>query len=149
MEDLPLLRRWQAAPHVARWWDDDEPFSAKDLDDPTIARWMVSAEDALFAYMQDYAVHGSGPHHFDALPAGSRGIDQYIGEPSMLGRGHGVGMIGQRIAELFAKGAPAIGVDPHPDNARAIAVYRKLGFVVSGPSRQTPWGLILPMVRRA
>jgi hypothetical protein len=63
----------------------------------------------------------------------------------MLGKGHGAGFIGQRMRALFAEGVPALATDPNPENARAILVYRKLGFRVVGPARETPWGIVLPM----
>ena len=47
---------------------------------------------------------------------------------------------------LFEEGAPVVATDPHPDNARAIAVYRRLGFTPQGASQLTRWGLILPMI---
>ncbi|SMC14637.1 hypothetical protein ROA7745_04506 [Roseovarius aestuarii] len=49
---------------------------------------------------------------------------------------------------LFDEGATVIATDPHPDNARAIAVYKKLGFEPSGLPQETKWGLILPMLAR-
>lgn len=98
--------------------------------------------------MQDYTVHGWEDHHFAELPKGSRGIDQYIGDPEMIGVGHGSAFIGARMQTLFDQGAPVIATDPHPDNERAIAVYRKLGFEPSGPPQETKWGLILPMLAR-
>ena len=93
-------------------------------------------------------MHGWDDHHFAALPKGARGIDQYIGDPDMIGAGHGTGFIGARMQILFDAGAPVIATDPHPENARAIAVYRKLGFAPVGPPQETQWGLILPMVAR-
>lgn len=101
-----------------------------------------------FAFMQDYTVHGWENHHFAKLPKGSRGIDQYIGDPDMIGVGHGSAFIGARVQTLFDEGAPVIATDPHPDNKRAIAVYRKLGFGPFGPPQETQWGLILPMRAR-
>lgn len=98
--------------------------------------------------MQDYSVHGWEEHHFAHLPLGSRGIDQYIGDPAMIGCGHGTGFLRQRMHELFAGGVCVIATDPHPGNARAIAVYKKLGFQVVGSPIETEWGVILPMESR-
>ena len=145
LHDLPLLRAWQSNPHVLDWWDDDEPYDEADLTDPRAAHWIVSHGSRPFAFMQDYSVHGWPDHHFGHLPKGSRGIDQYIGEPDMIGHGHGSAFIAARMQALFDEGAPVIATDPHPDNARAIAVYTKLGFAPIGPAEETEWGLILPM----
>lgn len=146
MQDLPRLRQWQRQPHVAEWWDSEEPFSEEDLRDDRVARWIVSEGDTPFAFMQDYSVHGWDDHPFQHLPKGARGIDQYIGEPAFLGRGHGQAFLRQRMRTLFANGAPALGTDPDPANQRAIAVYQKIGFKIAGEPRNTSWGRILPMV---
>lgn len=147
-DDLVLLAAWQSTPHVRAWWDSDEPYGEADLADPRVDRWIVLIAGKPFAYMQDYTVHGWDGHHFAALPAGSRGIDQYIGDPDMIGQGHGSAFVGLRMQVLFNDGVPVIATDPHPDNARAIAAYRKLGFQATGPTQQTRWGLILPMTAR-
>lgn len=147
-DDFPLLNTWQAHPHVRQWWDRQEPYTDEEMADPRVARWIVSYDARPFAFMQDYCVHGWDSHHFAGLPKGSRGIDQYIGEPDLLGQGHGTAFISARLTYLFENGAPVIGVDPHPDNTRAIAVYRKLGFEPSGPPAETAWGRILPMLAK-
>lgn len=143
-----MLAAWQSNPHVREWWGSDEPYDEKELADPRVSRWIVSTNERPFAYMQDYTVHGWDNHHFAGLPMGSRGIDQYIGDAEMTGVGHGSAFIGARMQVLFDEGAPVIATDPHPDNARAIAVYRKVGFEPAGAPRMTEWGLILPMVAR-
>lgn len=145
MDDLGVLCGWQALPHVSAWWGSDALYNAEALRDPRVARWIIEMRHRPFAFMQDYTVHGWGDHHFAQLPEGSRGIDQYIGDPEMLGCGHGTAFIAHRLRDLFAQGAPTLATDPHPDNARAIAVYEKLGFEVFGPPQDTKWGLILPM----
>ncbi|WP_299737535.1 GNAT family N-acetyltransferase [uncultured Roseobacter sp.] len=148
LDDLALLTAWQSNPHVRAWWDSDEPYNEANLADPRVARWIVSIAERPFAFMQDYTVHGWKEHHFASLPKGSRGIDQYIGDPEMVGVGHGSAFIGMRMQTLFDNGAPVIATDPHPENERAIAVYKKLGFEPLGPTRETRWGLILPMAAR-
>ncbi|QQA43087.1 GNAT family N-acetyltransferase [Pelagovum pacificum] len=148
MDDLPLLAAWRSTAHVRQWWGAFEPYSPEALSDARVARWIVSTAGRPFAFIQDYSVHGWDDHHFAALPEGSRGIDQFIGDPAMVGIGHGTAFIGARIRALFENGAPVVATDPHPDNARAIAVCRKLGFVPSGPPQETAWGPILPMLAR-
>lgn len=153
-DDLALVRRWLAAPEVDRWWGDTDrdegddvseaPFE-EELRDSNIALWIVSHEDRPFAYIQDYDPHAWANHHFARLPRGARGIDQFIGEPDMIGCGHGSAFIRAHVDQLFARGAPAVGTDPHPSNARAIRAYEKAGFV-RDIERDTEWGRALLMV---
>lgn len=82
------------------------------------------------------------------LQPGSRGIDQFIGVPEMIGRGHGPAFIRVHLMRLFAAGAPAIGTDPNPANTRAIRAYEKAGFIARG-ERMTDWGPALLMERHA
>lgn len=146
LDDVELITGWQAAPHVRRWWDAAEPYDQEDMNDSRVSRWIVSFEARPFAFMQDYTVHGWNDHHFANLAKGTRGIDQFIGDPEMIGLGHGSAFIAARMGALFDAGAPMIATDPHPDNTRAIAVYAKLGFDPLGPPQNTQWGVILPMV---
>lgn len=144
--DLPLLARWRAMPHVARWWGDPALESEADkAGDPRIAMWIVEHAGRPFAFAQDYDVHGWAPHPFSYLPAGARGIDQYIGEPDMLDRGHGSAFIRAHLRRLFAAGAPAVGTDPHPDNGRARRACEKAGFAAVGGAVETPWGRAILM----
>ena len=148
LDGLPLLALWQSNPHVLEWWDADEPYDEADLADVRVARWIVSISERPITFMQDYTVHGWQDHHFASLSRGSRGIDQYIGDPEMVGLGHGYAFIGKRMQAFFDAGAPVIATDPHPDNERAIAVCKKLGFEPLGPIQETNWGLVLPMAAR-
>lgn len=143
--DLRLLATWHSQPHVREWWESSEPSTGEELADPRVARWIVSYAGRPFAYMQDYTVHGWSDHHFYQLPKGSRGIDQFIGEPEMMAQGHGSAFILERLKALFAEGAPVVATDPDPKNARAIAAYKKSGFREFGPVQDTPYGRILPM----
>jgi len=147
--DLPLLRAWRARPHVARWWGPpDVEDEAETLADGRVAMWIVALDGRAFAYAQDYSPHDWSPHPFAYLPPGSRGIDQYIGEPDMLGRGHGPAFVRQHCERLFAAGAPAVATDPHPDNVRAIRAYEKAGFTAVAGPLDTRWGRALLMERR-
>ena len=127
--------------HVVEWWGspDAEPEEEK-LAESRVAMWIVEHRGRPFAYAQDYDPHDWEPHPFSHLPLGSRGIDQYIAEPDMLGQGHGSAFVRQHCEALFAAGAPAVGTDPHPDNLRARRAYEKAGFILTGGPLETRWG---------
>ncbi|MAM62172.1 GNAT family N-acetyltransferase [Maritimibacter sp. UBA3975] len=148
-DDLPMLRHWLAAPHVARWWENADPFDAEDMADPHFRAWIVHHAGAPFAYVQDYAIHGWPDHPLTFLPEGSYGIDLFIGPEEMLGQGHGPAFVAQFSGGLIAQGAPAVGVDPDPANAGAIAAFGRAGFQPVGKAQDGPQGRYLPMVRLA
>ncbi|MDC7784175.1 GNAT family N-acetyltransferase [Rhodoplanes sp. TEM] len=146
--DLPLMAAWLARPHMTEWWGDPIAQIAQvrgDLDHPDMDQYLVLAGEVPFAYLQCYALPLSYGC-FDPQPVGTRGIDQSIGEPDMLGRGHGSAFVRQFADELLAAGTPRVVTDPAPANARAIRAYEKAGFrrdrVVA-----TPDGPALLMVR--
>lgn len=143
--DLSLINGWLQRPHVATWWDPATPYAPDDLEDPRVAMWLVHRAGRPFAFLQDYAVHGWSEHHLAYLPAGARGIDQFIAEPELLGLGHGPAFIRAHLAHLFAQGVPAVGTDPHPANRWAIAAYTKVGFQEVSAPVETAWGLCLLM----
>ena len=151
--DLPMVRQWLQVPEVARWWGDPvEQFGlvSGDMGEPAMDQYIVSSTQAFgapFGYLQCYRLtdwnicFGSQPEH-------TRGIDQMIGAPEMIGRGHGPAFIRAFVEELLASGTPRVVVDPDPDNARAIRAYEKAGFV-RDKLVDTPDGLSLLMVRDA
>ncbi|MBH5385333.1 GNAT family N-acetyltransferase [Bradyrhizobium diversitatis] len=145
--DMPLIRRWLDAPHVAEWWHDPETleFVGGDLDHPDLAQFIVSKDGRPLAYLQCYQL-GEWHLGFGPQPMGTRGLDQFIGEADMLGCGHGSAFIRAFTDELFARGVPRIVIDPSPANTRAIRAYEKAGFV---PQHVivTPDGPALLMIR--
>jgi aminoglycoside 6'-N-acetyltransferase len=130
-EDLPMLRRWLRTSEIVRWWGNPEEEAAlleSDLDEPRMRMWIVSFKTQPFAYAQDYAVHDWPQPHFGHLPSGSRAIDAFIGEPGMIGHGHGSAFLRQLAERLSREGAPVVAIDPDVDNLRARRAYRKAGF---------------------
>jgi aminoglycoside 6'-N-acetyltransferase len=148
-QNLPTVRRWLQAPRVSEWrGDPDQQFAlvSGDLSDPAMEQFVVSTEDRPFAYLQCYDPTAWPENSFGALPIGSRGIDQFIGETHMIGRGHGSAMIRSFVDALFESGAPRVTTDPDPTNARAVKAYEKAGFLKSRLVN-TPDGRALLMVR--
>jgi aminoglycoside 6'-N-acetyltransferase len=129
--DLPLVRRWLKTPEVLRWWgqpDEQYALVSGDLDHPDMDQFIVSIDGRPLAYIQCYALsawnQGFGPQ-----PLGTRGIDQFIGEPDMIGRGHGSHFIRRFVDRLLRSGLPRVVTDPDPSNGRAVRAYEKAGFI--------------------
>ena len=121
-DDLPVIKRWLETPHVSEWWHDPaEQFElvSGDLAHPDMAQFIVAGGEKEFAYLQCYNLSawntGFGPQ-----PEGARGLDQFIGEASMVGRGHGSAFVRAFADQLLASGTPRVVTDPDPANARAI-----------------------------
>jgi aminoglycoside 6'-N-acetyltransferase len=149
-DDLPLVKRWLAMPHVTEWWGNaDEQFElvSGDLSHPAMDQFIVTNDGRPFGYLQcyDLTAWNSG---FGLQPLGTRGIDQFIGEPDMIERGHGSAFIRTFTDGVLAAGTPRLVTDPDPANARAVRAYEKAGFhrdrIVD-----TPDGPALLMVRNA
>jgi aminoglycoside 6'-N-acetyltransferase len=129
--DLPLLREWLWRAHVREWWGD--PVSglariAEHIADPAINLFMVECNGVPIGYIQSWDPHAEADHPCRDQPLGTRGIDQFIGEPEMIGRGHGTAFIRIFVEGLFKAGTPRVIADPNPRNARAIRAYAKAGF---------------------
>jgi|ERR1700691_4450726 aminoglycoside 6'-N-acetyltransferase len=130
-QDIPMLDAWQRTPEVARWWGDPDREAAllrADLSEPRMVMEIVSFDGKPFAYVQNYDVHAWPQAHFDRLPPGSRAIDAFIGEPEMIGCGHGAAFLRALALRLRYEGAPVVAIDPDVENLRARRAYEKAGF---------------------
>jgi aminoglycoside 6'-N-acetyltransferase len=146
--DLSLVQRWLETPEVVRWWgraDEQYALVSGDLGHPDMDQFMVAIDKQPFAYIQCYPL-SAWNQGFGSQPPATRGIDQFIGEPDMIGRGYGSGFIRQFVNALLASGIPRVVTDPDPDNIRAVRAYARAGFR-SEHLVDTPDGPALVMVR--
>jgi aminoglycoside 6'-N-acetyltransferase len=133
--DFAMVRQWLAMPHVVEWWGDpDEQFElvSSDLAEPAMEQFIVATQGPLgepFGYLQCYDLRAWADAGLGPQPDGTRAIDQFIGKPDMIDRGHGSGFIRSFADELLQRGIPRIITDPDPENSRAIRAYEKAGFV--------------------
>lgn len=147
---LPLVRSWLGEPHVARWFTEgpDEALEhiRAHIDDPAIDCFLVQHNGRPIGYIQAYDPFAWPDHPYRDQPVGTVGIDQFIGERDLIGRGHGPRFIDQLVRNRFALGVPRVVTDPDPTNASAILAYSKAGFVPI-EERVTAWGRVLLMTR--
>jgi aminoglycoside 6'-N-acetyltransferase len=129
-DHLPMVRRWLGTSEVARWWGDpgeQHRLVRGDLDHPDMDQFIVAIDDRPFGYIQCYRL-GVWNCGFGPQPPATRGIDQFIGEPDMIGCGHGTNFIRQFVEEVLKNRIPRVVTDPDPANHRAIRAYEKAGF---------------------
>jgi len=133
--DLKLVARWLAEPHVRQWWG--EPQAALDeirgaMESDSTEPMIVEHGGRPFAYVQAYDPHLEDGHPYQDQPTGTLGIDFLVGEPSMLRQGHGAALVAALAELLFEEGTPRLVADPDPENAVAVKTCRNAGFVPLG-----------------
>jgi aminoglycoside 6'-N-acetyltransferase len=146
--DLAMVRRWLETAEVVRWWgrpDEQYQLVREDLDHPDMDQFIVAVDEHPFGYIQCYAL-STWNAGLGAQPAGTRGIDPFIGVSGMIGHGHGSSFIRQFVDGLLTSGTPRVVTDPDPDNRRAVRAYEKAGFE-NERMVDTPDGPALLMVR--
>ena len=148
-EHLVFLAAWLREPHVAEFWQEDE----KNLRDKFlnglpargVAPFVFLIEGKPSGYIQHYEACRVGGGWWPGATRGVFGIDQLLGDPTLLGRGIGTAVISRFVAELFRDPAVReIIADPAPGNVRAVRAYEKAGFVAGGVV-ETPGGIALLM----
>lgn len=140
--EYALISRWRAEPHVHEWWDPDDPsptveqaaeqYGARARGEDPTTPCIVELDDRPIGYLQFYR-WGSWPDADDELDiqAGpdTFGIDLFIGEPELVGKG-----IGTRVVDLICGhletelGASWVALTTEVTNERAQRAYEKAGF---------------------
>lgn len=143
---LGLVAEWLSTPAVSKWYQDHDYIDDLEdqLENKHINMQLVCLYNAPFAFVLDYDIHSFSDHHLSFLEEGARGIDTFIGKPSMLGLGHAPAYLKLLTDMLCAQGIPALGIDPHPANTQAIKAYEKIGFKTKDET-QTKWGPVTRM----
>lgn len=136
-DDLPMFRAWLDHPHIGGWWAEgaiEARLVAEEFDTGHVDMRIVAHDDTPFAFVQDYDAHHWPLPQYADLPARTRALDTFLGDPAYLGKGHATGYLRSRLGTL-TQTYPMIVVDPDPENRRAIATYTRAGF---RPTKITP-----------
>lgn len=138
-QDFPLLSEWLARPHVAQWWQHDpaaveEDFGAVvDKTDPGEV-FIVLLDLKEIGLIQRYRF-GDNPDWlstFSMLNVSplTIGIDYFIAEAALIGRGLGTEMIRAFVQETWRSypETPTIVVDVDQENIASWRALEKAGF---------------------
>ena len=132
---------WLLRPHVRRWYDD---VASDAYPDDTIAeyRLAMSGEDPTDYFVvqldgrpigeiQSYRIDDHPDYAAElALGRPAMGIDLFIGEPELIGLGHGPALIRAFLRDVgFERyGVELCVIGPSTGNVAAIRAYEKAGF---------------------
>lgn len=138
--DLGLMAKWLNTKEVLEFFGDpDAPPSARQVQEKygpridgmsAVEPYIAETESKPFAFMQCYRLTDEDYKSYGySVEETVYGIDQFIGEPELLGKGYGTRMVTEFLSFIFnERGADAVTVDPELTNPRAIRCYEKCGF---------------------
>lgn len=136
--DIPMLHGWLNRPHLMKWWGGESPtlaqvhekYVSKTLAASRVIAYVGMLGERPFAYAQSYVALGAGGGWWEAeTDPGVRGIDQFIADPELLGKGFGTRLVCAVVDVIFSDSQVSkIQADPAPHNFRAIRCYEKAGF---------------------
>ncbi len=135
--DASLLLRWLTDPRVLEYWEGPGAvFNLQRIqedffeDEWNASRAIIQYEGQDAGYVQVYQLDEEmcKEYHYPCPEGKAFGIDQFIGEPGLWGRGIGRRFIRLLLDFLKERGAQAVVLDPHADNLRAIRCYEACGF---------------------
>jgi aminoglycoside 6'-N-acetyltransferase len=137
-DDYSLLLEWHQRPHVEQWWtqrttlEEIEEHYGPTIDgtEPT-DHYVALLDGEPFAMVQTYVVTDY-PDYAASTGAGEgvAGLDLFIGEESLTGRGLGTELI-RRFTEQIVFARPettAATADPDVRNTASLRAFEKAGF---------------------
>lgn len=140
--DFPLVRRWLAQPHVARWWHHDASPEAVARDFGPAARGEEPSQDLLVfldghplglvqrSRFADYPEYRAEVAALLAVPGETVTLDYLIGDPEQVGRGLGAHMIRALVRTTWQDHprAPAVLVPVPAANRASWRALEKAGL---------------------
>lgn len=134
-EEYALLLSWLSHPEISRFYGGDAAREIasirRHVQKGDVCSCLILQQERPIGYLQFYEIADwEEKEELLLLPyAHPYGIDLFLGEPGLLGRGIGTRCLEMVCGYLFAqKHADALCIDPRVDNQRAIRCYEKAGF---------------------
>lgn len=139
--DFPLLGRWLASPHVARWWNHETSPEAVERDFGPASRGEEPAEDLLVSVdgepvgllqrcrLRDHPEYLAELEPVVEVPQGAVSIDYLLGDPARVGQGLGPRIIAAAVADSWRRypESPAVIVPVVAANRASWRALEKAG----------------------
>lgn len=137
MDDIPILTRWDAMPHVISATGDDDvvDWEADIAADPPWRQILLAELGGRpIGVVQIIDPEVEETHYWGDAEPHLRAIDIWIGEPADLGHGYGTQMMQLALDLCFSPpDVTAVLIDPLESNVAARRFYERLGFAAAGP----------------
>lgn len=152
VDDFPLLARWLAAPHVARWWHHETSAEAVERDFGPSVRREEPNEDLLAfrdgaplgllqrSFLHDYPEYLTELTPITPVPSRAMTIDYLIGDVAHVGQGIGTRLIRSALEQLWTDhgDAECVIVAVHADNIGSWRALEKAGLTRVGSGEIEP-----------
>ncbi|WP_380173519.1 GNAT family N-acetyltransferase [Kineococcus sp. DHX-1] len=126
--DADAITRWLADPAVHRWWGG-RPLSREEV----LAKYCGAREPDVTVFVVEVAGRPAGVVQVwqDAERPGAGGVDVFLAADE---QGRGTGPVVARLlaTHLLRRGWTSVTADPAEGNPRALAAWRRAGFVPTG-----------------
>jgi aminoglycoside 6'-N-acetyltransferase len=126
--DIPQLQDWLRREHVARWWRDED---ATTYLPQAHEHFLIVVDGRPVGMIQTYLVSDYPEWEEVVGPgAGLAGVDLFIGEADLIGRGLGPQVLAQFARDVvFAQpGTQACVATVEEENRRSWRAFEKAGF---------------------
>ncbi len=151
-DDVPLLSRWLAQPHVARWWNHDPSPQAVDRDFGPAMRGEDPSQDLLVladgrpvglvqrCRLHDFPEYVAELSPVVEVPRGAASLDYLVGQSTDTGRGLGPAMIAAVAADTWREypDSPCIIVAVAAGNRPSWRAVERAGFTRVGQGDMPP-----------
>jgi RimJ/RimL family protein N-acetyltransferase len=139
-DELPLLHEWLQREHVQLWWTDRETYDevvrhylpAIEGSAPTDL-YLILSDGRPVGFIQTYRV-SDYPEYRDlvAVEEGVAGVDLFVAEPELTGRGFGSEALRRFVADIVFSDPEihACVADPDAENIASLRAFEKAGFRV-------------------
>ena len=142
VDDVARLVAWLRDPEVGAWWHGvtetyDDAFVLGHMlndDEPHVTKAIVELDERPIGFQQWYPLaeepEALAEYSLTAADA-AFGIDQFVGESRLHGRGIGTRQVRAVVGWLLGPNGPAarrVFTDPVVENTRAVRCYEKAGF---------------------
>lgn len=130
------LHQWLQASHVRGFWGDGdrtlEQVKNHYSSEKGVKRYLFFTDNYPAGYIQTYVIDRHNEYyHFSLADKENIGIDFFIGNENLLGKGFAVKVLVEFVL-THCQDVERLIVDPQPNNSKAIHIYEKYGFTKVG-----------------